>query len=67
NFALVEELSPDISKAVTLADCLEGFGKHWQGQITGGLGSTRQPQEKARQTKHIDDFISHDWSTNGTA
>lgn len=67
NFALVEELSPDISKAVHLSDCLEGFGKHWQGQITGGLGHSRTVQEKARQTTQIDDFISHDWSTNGTA
>ncbi|CAE7365421.1 Rcbtb2 [Symbiodinium sp. CCMP2592] len=67
NFALVEELSPDISKAVHLSDCLEGFGKHWQGQITGGLGHSRSVQEKARQTTQIDDFISHDWSTNGTA
>eukprot|EP00439_Symbiodinium_sp_Y106_P069633 s539_g12.t1 len=47
NFALVEELSPDISKAVHLSDCLEGFGKHWQGQITGGLGHSQTVQDTA--------------------
>eukprot|EP00931_Biecheleriopsis_adriatica_P031632 TRINITY_DN18523_c0_g1_i1.p1 TRINITY_DN18523_c0_g1~~TRINITY_DN18523_c0_g1_i1.p1 ORF type:complete len:628 (-),score=79.75 TRINITY_DN18523_c0_g1_i1:28-1911(-) len=63
---LSDYLDEDISKAIRLEDCLEKFGKHWTGDITGGLGTSENPNETLPRTvDKIDDFISHDWATKG--
>eukprot|EP00931_Biecheleriopsis_adriatica_P038639 TRINITY_DN22104_c0_g2_i1.p1 TRINITY_DN22104_c0_g2~~TRINITY_DN22104_c0_g2_i1.p1 ORF type:complete len:605 (+),score=107.28 TRINITY_DN22104_c0_g2_i1:81-1817(+) len=63
---LSEVLSADISKAVSLEDCLEKFGKHWVGDITGGLGTAKSANDSLpKSVTEIDDFLSHDWATAG--
>eukprot|EP00440_Ansanella_granifera_P041800 gb/GFBE01045320.1/.p1 GENE.gb/GFBE01045320.1/~~gb/GFBE01045320.1/.p1 ORF type:complete len:703 (+),score=80.19 gb/GFBE01045320.1/:1-2109(+) len=59
------QLSPDISKAIDLEDCLENFGEHWIGKVTGGFGVSEEDQDLAKPATDIDDFLSHDWVTDG--
>jgi len=62
---LSETLDDDIRKAVTLEECLSSFGKHWVGDITGGLGTALKTKLVSHHVDAIDDFLSHDWATPG--
>eukprot|EP00930_Biecheleria_cincta_P028621 TRINITY_DN19978_c0_g2_i1.p1 TRINITY_DN19978_c0_g2~~TRINITY_DN19978_c0_g2_i1.p1 ORF type:complete len:621 (-),score=115.32 TRINITY_DN19978_c0_g2_i1:135-1997(-) len=63
---LSEKLDPEISKAVDIVDCLSGLGKHWTGDISGGLGVAGPGhKDPAQSVEEIDDFLSHDWATWG--
>lgn len=63
---LAEKLDPEISKAVDIVDCLSGMGKHWTGDISGGLGVAGPGhKDPAQSVEEIDDFLSHDWATWG--
>jgi len=62
---LAETLDDDIRKAVTLEESLSMFGKHWVGDITGGLGTAMNTKSVSHPVDAIDDFLSHDWATPG--
>eukprot|EP00929_Paragymnodinium_shiwhaense_P038343 TRINITY_DN20268_c0_g2_i1.p1 TRINITY_DN20268_c0_g2~~TRINITY_DN20268_c0_g2_i1.p1 ORF type:complete len:370 (-),score=18.45 TRINITY_DN20268_c0_g2_i1:1396-2505(-) len=57
---LVSHLPDDMIRAVPGDVALEGYGRHWKGNVTG-----RDDFFLSRDTKQIDDFISHDWHTPG--
>mmetsp|Transcript_64599 Transcript_64599/g.114911 ORF Transcript_64599/g.114911 Transcript_64599/m.114911 type:complete len:591 (+) Transcript_64599:87-1859(+) len=59
-------IQSDLLNAVDLDHCLAGCGKHWHGTL-GGLqsGHFATYRNYVKKVNKYDEFISHDWATDG--
>lgn len=63
---LSDAIPPHILRGVPLERALAGCGKHWRGDISGGLSQEEAAQgqyELSMEVEAISDFISHDWAS----